>query len=61
MKLITGAKEIQQVNPSGPDNRQSIRPLTHFNSLHLHMAGDKRELFQHVLTTKASLHASAIY
>ena len=24
MKLNTGAKEIQQVNPGGPDNSQSI-------------------------------------
>ena len=27
IKLKTGAKEIQQVNPGGPDNSQSIRPL----------------------------------
>ena len=26
-KLNTGAIEIQQVNPGGPDNSQSIRPL----------------------------------
>ena len=28
IKLNTGAKEIQQVNPGGPDNSQSIRPLS---------------------------------
>ena len=28
IKLNTGAKEIQQVNLGGPDNSQSIRPLT---------------------------------
>ena len=27
MKLNTGAKEIQQVNPGGPDNSHCIRPL----------------------------------
>ena len=27
IKLNTRAKEIQQVNPSGPDNSQIIRPL----------------------------------
>ena len=27
IKLNTGAKEIQKVNPGGPDNSQSIRPL----------------------------------
>ena len=27
IKLNTWAKEIQQVNPGGPDNNQSIRPL----------------------------------
>ena len=27
IRLNTGAKEIQQANPSGPDNSQSIRPL----------------------------------
>ena len=27
IKLNTGAKEMQQVNPGGPDNSQSIRPL----------------------------------
>ena len=27
IKMNTGAKEIQQVNPDGPDNSQSIRPL----------------------------------
>ena len=27
IKLNTGAKEIQQVNPGGPDNSQSITPL----------------------------------
>ena len=28
IKLNTGAKEIQQVNPHGFDNSQSIRPST---------------------------------
>ena len=27
IKMNTGAKEIQQVNPGWPDNSQSIRPL----------------------------------
>ena len=27
IKLGTGAKEIQQANPGGPDNSQSIRPI----------------------------------
>ena len=27
IKLNTGAKEIQQVNPGGPDKCQSTRPL----------------------------------
>ena len=27
IKLNTEAEEIQQVNPSGPDNGQIIRPL----------------------------------
>ena len=27
IKLNTGAKEIQKVNPRGPDNSKSIRPL----------------------------------
>ena len=27
IKLTTGGKEIQQVNPSGPDNSQGITPL----------------------------------
>ena len=27
IKLNTRAREIQQVNPGGPDNSQSIRPL----------------------------------
>ena len=27
IKLNTGAKEIQQVNPGQPDNNQSIRPI----------------------------------
>ena len=27
IKLNTGAKEIQQVNPGGPGSSQSIRPL----------------------------------
>ena len=28
IKPNTGAKEIQEVNPGGPDNSQSTRPLS---------------------------------
>ena len=34
---------------------------THYNSLHLYISGDKKKLFEQVLTSKASLHASVIY
>ena len=35
IKLNTGAKEIQQENPGGPDNSQSIRPENSSSHLYL--------------------------
>ena len=34
IKFNTGANEIQQLNPRGPDNSQNIRPITKHKNMY---------------------------